>query len=195
MRAFSLASPVTDRDARLYRVWPRPVRHALARLLSGHLRLHGIVTPGHPAPRPARLGRRSQVLQPFAAAGRVPAGDTRGRAPACTRIPGELIPSARHGTGRYADIPAGADDGRLIARPRPRRGAKPPPACAGWPPGAPTPRTCVVAAASSSPAPPSIRPGCDRHLISRASPWPRSGMRAGRTVQRCPFMDLPPACG
>ena len=56
--------------------------------------------------------------------GTVPAEVTAGRAPVCPRVPGELVPSALHAAGRYADNPAGADHGRLTARLRPLRGLK-----------------------------------------------------------------------
>jgi transposase, IS6 family len=45
--------------------------------------------------------------------GTVPAEVTTDRAPAYPRVPGELIPSALHTAGQYADNPAGADHGRL----------------------------------------------------------------------------------
>jgi IS6 family transposase len=56
--------------------------------------------------------------------GTVPAEVTTDRAPACPRVPGELIPSALHTAGRYANNPAEADHGRLKARLRPMRGLK-----------------------------------------------------------------------
>jgi transposase, IS6 family len=57
-------------------------------------------------------------------AGTVPAGVTTDRAPACPRVPGELIPSALHTAGQYANNPIEADHGRLKARLRPMRGLK-----------------------------------------------------------------------
>jgi IS6 family transposase len=42
-------------------------------------------------------------------AGTVPAGVTTGRAPACPRVPGELIPSALHTAEQCANNPVEAD--------------------------------------------------------------------------------------
>jgi transposase-like protein len=56
--------------------------------------------------------------------GTVPAEVTTDRAPACPRVPGELVPSALHAVERHANNPAEADHGRLKARLRPVRGLK-----------------------------------------------------------------------
>jgi IS6 family transposase len=57
-------------------------------------------------------------------AGTIPVEITPGRAHACPRVPGELIPSDLHTAGQYANNPIEADHGRLKARPRPIRGLK-----------------------------------------------------------------------
>jgi IS6 family transposase len=57
-------------------------------------------------------------------AGTIPVEVTTGRAHACPRVPGELIPPALHTAGQYANNPVEADHGRLKARPRPIRGLK-----------------------------------------------------------------------
>jgi transposase, IS6 family len=57
-------------------------------------------------------------------AGTVPAEVTTGRAPAYPRVPGELVPSAVHTVGQYANNPIETDHGRLKARLRPMRGLK-----------------------------------------------------------------------
>ena len=57
-------------------------------------------------------------------AGTIPAEVTTDRAPACPRVPGELIPSALHTVERYANNPVETDHGRLKARLRPMRGLK-----------------------------------------------------------------------
>jgi IS6 family transposase len=57
-------------------------------------------------------------------AGTIPAEITTGRAPACPRVPGELIPSAPHTVEQYANNPVQADHGRLKARFWPMRGLK-----------------------------------------------------------------------
>ena len=56
--------------------------------------------------------------------GAIPAEVTTDRAPACPRVPGELIPSALHAVGQYPNNPVEADHGRLKARLRPMRGLK-----------------------------------------------------------------------
>ena len=58
------------------------------------------------------------------AAGTVPAEVTTDRAPVYPRVPGELVPSALHTAGQYANNPIEADHGRLKARLRPMRGLK-----------------------------------------------------------------------
>ena len=57
-------------------------------------------------------------------AGTVPAEVTTDRAPAYPRVLEELIPSALHTVGRYANNPVETDHGRLKARLRPMRGPK-----------------------------------------------------------------------
>jgi transposase-like protein len=54
----------------------------------------------------------------------IPVEVTTGRAPAYPRVLDELIPSALHTVGQYANNPAGTDHGRLKARLRPMRGLK-----------------------------------------------------------------------
>jgi transposase, IS6 family len=51
--------------------------------------------------------------------GTVPAEVTTNRAPAYPRVLDELIPSALHTVGRYANNPVETDHGRLKARLRP----------------------------------------------------------------------------
>ena len=55
-------------------------------------------------------------------AGTVPVEVTTDRAPVYPRVPGELVASALHIVGQYADNPVEADHGRLKARLRPMRG-------------------------------------------------------------------------
>jgi transposase, IS6 family len=50
-------------------------------------------------------------------AGTIPVEITTGRAHVYPRVPGELIPSALHTAGQYANNPIEADHGRLKARP------------------------------------------------------------------------------
>jgi len=57
-------------------------------------------------------------------AGAVPAEVTADRAPACPRVLDEMVPSALHTVGQYANNPVEADHGRLKARIRPMRGLK-----------------------------------------------------------------------
>ena len=57
-------------------------------------------------------------------AGVIPAEVTTGRAPAYPRVLDELIPSALHTAGQYANNPVEADHGRLKARLQPMRGLK-----------------------------------------------------------------------
>jgi transposase-like protein len=57
-------------------------------------------------------------------AGTVPAEVTTDRAPACPRVLDELIPSALHTVGQYANNPVETDHGRLKARLRPMRGVR-----------------------------------------------------------------------
>ena len=57
-------------------------------------------------------------------AGTVPAEVTTDRAPVYPRVPDELVPSALHTIGQYANNPVEADHGRLKARLRPMRGLK-----------------------------------------------------------------------
>jgi len=49
---------------------------------------------------------------------------TTDRAPACPRVPDELVPSALHIVEQHANNPIEADRGRLKARLRPVRGPK-----------------------------------------------------------------------
>jgi transposase-like protein len=49
---------------------------------------------------------------------------TTGRAYVCPRVLGELIPTALHTVGQYANNPVEADHGRLKARLRPMRGLR-----------------------------------------------------------------------
>jgi transposase, IS6 family len=56
--------------------------------------------------------------------GTIPAEVTTDRAPACPRVLDELVPSAPHTAGQYANNPVEADHGRLKARLRPMRGLK-----------------------------------------------------------------------
>jgi DDE domain len=57
----------------------------------------------------AAAGRFTRALR----AGTIPAEVTTDRVPACPRVLDELIPSALHTAGRYANNPAEADHGRL----------------------------------------------------------------------------------
>ena len=57
-------------------------------------------------------------------AGTIPVEVTTDRAPVCPRVLEDLIPSAPHTVGRYANNPIEADHGRLKARLRPMRGLK-----------------------------------------------------------------------
>ena len=57
-------------------------------------------------------------------AGTIPVEVTTDRAPVCPRVLEDLIPSALHTVGRYANNPIEADHGRLKARLRPMRGLK-----------------------------------------------------------------------
>ena len=57
-------------------------------------------------------------------AGTIPVEVTTGRAYVCPRVLDELIPTALHTVGQYANNPVEADHGRLKARPRPIRGLK-----------------------------------------------------------------------
>ena len=68
------------------------------------------------------LAAVQRLFTPAMRAGVIPAEVTTDRAPAYPRVPGELIPSALHTAGQYANNPAGADHGRLKARLRPVRG-------------------------------------------------------------------------
>lgn len=70
------------------------------------------------------LGTARRFLTRALRAGTVPAGITAGRAPACLRVPGELVPSALHTVEQYANNPIETDHGRLKARLRPMRGLK-----------------------------------------------------------------------
>ena len=70
------------------------------------------------------LAAVQRLFTPAMRAGAIPAEVTTDRAPAYPRVPGELIPSALHTAGQYANNPAGADHGRLKARLRPVRGLK-----------------------------------------------------------------------
>ncbi len=56
--------------------------------------------------------------------GTVPAEVTTDRAPVYPRVLDELVPSALHTVGQYANNPIEADHGRLKARLRPMRGLK-----------------------------------------------------------------------
>jgi IS6 family transposase len=58
------------------------------------------------------------------APGTIPVEVTTGRAHGYPRVPVELIPSALHTAGQYANSPVEADHGRLKARLRPMRGLK-----------------------------------------------------------------------
>ena len=57
-------------------------------------------------------------------AGTIPAEVTTGRAYVCPRVLDELIPTALHTVGQYANNPVETDHGRLKARLRPMRGLK-----------------------------------------------------------------------
>jgi IS6 family transposase len=57
-------------------------------------------------------------------AGTIPVEVTTDRAPIYPRVLDELIPSALHTVGQYANNPIEADHGRLKARLRPMRGLK-----------------------------------------------------------------------
>jgi len=57
-------------------------------------------------------------------AGTIPAEVTTDRAPVYPRVLDELLPSALHTVGQYANNPIEADHGRLKARLRPMRGLK-----------------------------------------------------------------------
>ena len=57
-------------------------------------------------------------------AGTIPVEVTTDRAPVYPRVLDDLIPSALHTVGRYANNPIEADHGRLKARLRPMRGLK-----------------------------------------------------------------------
>jgi IS6 family transposase len=57
-------------------------------------------------------------------AGTVPVEVTTDRAPVYPRVPGELVSSALHIVGQYANNPIEADHGPLKARLRPMRGVK-----------------------------------------------------------------------
>jgi transposase, IS6 family len=57
-------------------------------------------------------------------AGTIPVEVTTGRAPACPRVPDEVIPAALHIVEQYANNPIEADHRRLKARLRPMRGLK-----------------------------------------------------------------------
>jgi transposase-like protein len=57
-------------------------------------------------------------------AGTIPVEVTTGRAYVCPRVLGELIPTALHTFGQYANNPIEADHGRLKARLRPMRGLR-----------------------------------------------------------------------
>jgi hypothetical protein len=57
-------------------------------------------------------------------AGTIPVEVTTGRAYVCPRVLDELIPTALHTVGQYANNPVEADHGRLKARLRPMRGLR-----------------------------------------------------------------------
>src|SRR5439155_18670138 len=57
-------------------------------------------------------------------AGTIPVEVTTGRAYVCPRVLGELIRTALHTVGQYANNPVEADHGRLKARLRPMRGLR-----------------------------------------------------------------------
>ena len=85
------------------------------------------VWPGHRR-RAVRAGGGLAAARRFFSgalrAGTVPAEVTTDRAPVYPRVLDELVPSALHTVGQYANNPIEADHGRLKARLRPMRGLK-----------------------------------------------------------------------
>src|SRR5690349_11389117 len=84
------------------------------------------VRPGHrrSAVGEARPGGSAALLYPGAARRQDPVEVTTDRVHVYPRVIDELVPSARHTLGRYANNPVEADHGRLKARLRPMRGLK-----------------------------------------------------------------------
>jgi DDE domain len=68
--------------------------------------------------------RRRGASSPGRCAGTVPVEVTTDRAPVYPRVPDELVSSALHIAGQYANNPIEADHGPLKARLRPMRGVK-----------------------------------------------------------------------
>jgi len=75
-----------------------------------------------PARRDLAAARR--FFAPALRAGTVPVEVTTDRAPVYPRVLDELVPSALHIVGQYANSPVEADHGRLKALLRPMRGLK-----------------------------------------------------------------------
>ncbi len=95
-------------------------------------------------------------------AGTVPVEVTTDRAPVCPRVLDELVPSALHTVGQYANNPIEADHGRLKARLRPMRGLKRHRSRGSSPPDTPS---CRISAAATTTSPP-------RSPTATGSAWP-----------------------
>ena len=97
------------------------------------------------------LGAARRFLTRALRAGTVPAVITAGRAPACLRVPGELVSSALHTVEQYANNPIETDHRRLKARLRPMRGLNRIGQRGSSPPGT---RSCRTFAAATTTSPP-----------------------------------------